>query len=114
MANNIPFQPMGKTYQIQAPTANTAVTIAITSDSPCQQYLLATHVDSSKPGYVRISGSNVAAALPTASGGYSMLVPPTSRIIVTGPQVSPTTTVYVSLISENNNAEVYVTPGEGL
>jgi len=113
MANNIPFQAMGKTYQIQAPTANTAVTIAISSDSPVQQYLLATHTDATKPCYVRIATSNVAAQLPNAAGGYSMLVPPTSRIVITGPQVSPNTSVYVSLISENNNAECYVTPGEG-
>ena len=114
MANNIPFQPMGKTYQIQAPTANTAVTIAISADSPCQQYLLATHTDASKPCYMRISTSNVAASLPTAAGSYSMLIPPSSRIIITGPQVGPNTTVYVSLISENNGAEAYVTAGEGL
>ena len=113
MANNIPFQPMGKTYQIQAPIANTAVTIAISSDSPCQQFLLATHTDAAKPCYVRIATSNVAAGLPTSSGSYAMLVPPSSRIVVTGPQVSPNTNVYVSLISENNNAECYVTAGEG-
>ena len=113
MANNIPFQPMGKTYQIQAPTANTAVTIPITSDSPCQQYLLATHTDASKPCYVRVASSNVAAALPTVNGSYSMLVPPSSRVVITGVQVGPNNTVYVSLISENNGAECYVTPGEG-
>ena len=113
MANNIPFQPMGKTYQIQAPTANTAVTIAITADSPCQQYLLATHNDASKPCYVRVATSNVAAALPTANGSYCMLIPPTSRVVITGPQTGPNTTVWVSLISENNNAECYVTAGEG-
>jgi len=114
MAVNIPFYPMGKTYKIEAPVANTAVTIAITSDSPCQQYLLATHTDASKPCYVRVSASNVAAVLPTANGSYAMLIPPTSRIIITGPQVNQNNTVYVSLISENNNAECYVTPGEGL
>lgn len=113
MANNIPFQPMGKTYQIQAPTANTAVTIPIVADSPCQQYLLATHTDASKPCYVRVSTSNVAAALPTANGSYSMLIPPSSRVVITGPQTGPNTTVYVSLISENNGAEAYVTAGEG-
>ena len=113
MANNIPFQAMGKTYKIEAPTANTAVTIAISADSPVQQYLLATHTDATKPCYVRVATSNVAAQLPNVAGGYSMLVPPTSRIVITGPQVSPNTNVYVSLISENNNAECYVTPGEG-
>lgn len=114
MANNIAFQAMGKTYKIACPTANTAVTIAITSDSPVQQYAVACHTDSSKPIYFRISSSNVAAVLPTASGEYSQLLPPSSRVIVTGPQVSNTTTVYVSAISENNNGEMYITPGEGL
>lgn len=114
MANNIAFQPMGKTYQIQAPTANTAVTIAITADSPVQQYLLATHNDASKPCYVRVATSNVAAVLPTANGSYAILIPPSSHLVITGPQTGPNTTVYVSLISENNNAECYVTPGEGL
>lgn len=114
MANNIAFQPMGKTFKIEAPTANTAVTIPVTADSPCQQYLLATHTDATKPGYVRVATSNVAASIPTANGTYAVLVPPSSRVVVTGPQCGPNTTVYVSLISENNNAEVYVTPGEGL
>lgn len=38
MANNIAFQPMGKTYKIEAPSANTAVTIPILADSPSNQY----------------------------------------------------------------------------
>ena len=114
MANNIAFQAMGKTYKISCPTANTAVTIAITSDSPVQQYAVACHTDATKPIYFRISTSNVAAVIPDATGQYSQLVPPSSRVIVTGPQVSNTTTVYVSAISENNNGEMYITPGEGL
>ena len=114
MANNIPFQAMGKTYKIACPLANTAVTIAITSDSPCQQYSVACHTDSTKPIYFRISTSNVAAVVPDATGQYSQLVPPSARVIVTGPQVSNTTTVYVSAICENNNGEMYITPGEGL
>ena len=114
MANNIAFQAMGKTYKIACPTANTAVTIAITADSPVQQYAVACHTDASKPIYFRISTTNVAAVLPTATGEYSQLLPPSARIIVTGPQCSNTTTVYVSAISESNNGEMYVTPGEGL
>lgn len=113
MANNIPFQPMGKTYKLEAPTANTAVTIPVNADSPVQQYYFALHTDAAKPAYVRIATSNVAAVLPTSTGSYSMLVPPADRIVFTGPQCGPNTTVYVSLISEANNAEVYVTPGEG-
>ena len=41
MANNIPFQPMGKTYQV---TANVAAnTITVNSDSPVNQYLVVSH-----------------------------------------------------------------------
>jgi len=114
MANNIAFQPMGKTYKISAPTANTAVTIAITADSPCNQYYFSNHDAAGKGAYVRISESNVAAVLPDSSGQYTMLVPPSTRVIFTNVQCGPTKTVYVSLIGENNNSEVYVTPGEGL
>jgi len=114
MANNIAFQPMGKTYKIEAPVANTAVTISVTADSPCNQYYVSNHQAAGKGCYVRIGTSNVAAVLPTASGEYSMLVPPSTRLVFTGPQCSSSTTVYVSLIGENNDAEIYVTPGEGL
>jgi len=114
MANNIAFQPMGKTYKIEAPFANTAVTISVTADSPCNQYYMSNHQAAGKGCYVRISTSNVAAVLPTASGEYSMLVPPSTRLVFTGPQCSSSTAVYVSMIGENNDAEIYVTPGEGL
>lgn len=114
MANNIAFQPMGKTYKISAPSANTAVTIAITADSPCNQYYFSNHEAAGKGAYVRISESNVAAVLPDSTGQYTMLVPPSTRVIFTSVQCGPTKTVYVSLIGENNNSEVYVTPGEGL
>ena len=35
MANNIPFQPMGKTYRANLTTTTTE--IAINADSPCNQ-----------------------------------------------------------------------------
>lgn len=114
MANNIAFQPMGKTYKISAPVANTAVTIQITSDSPCNQYYFSNHDAAGKGAYVHVTSSNVAAVLPTSDGQYTMLVPPSTRVIFTSVQVGPNKPVYVSLIGENNNAEVYVTPGEGL
>ena len=114
MANNIAFQPMGKTYKISAPTANTAVTIPVTADSPSNQYYFSNHEAAGKGCYVRISTSNVAAVLPDANGQYSILVPPSTRLVFTGPQCSTTTIVYVSMIGENNGAEIYVTPGEGL
>ncbi len=115
MANNIAFQPMGKTYQI---TANvTGNTIAITLDSPVNQYLVVSHEKTNGTGhpvYVRISTSNVAAALPTGSGGYSIPIPPGHMFVFTGPQCSNSTAVYVSAIAETDSPEIYITPGEGL
>lgn len=114
MANNIPFQAMGKTYKIACPTANTAVTLAITADSPCQQFACVCHTASTKPIFFNVSTSPFSAVFPDASGQYAQLLNPGNRAIITGPQVSPTKTVYVSAISEANNGELYVTPGEGL
>lgn len=114
MANNIAFQPMGKTYKISAPVANTAVTIAVYADSPSNQYYFSNHEAAGKGCYVRINTTNVAAVLPDSSGQYSMLVPPSTRLVFTGPQSTSSSPVYVSMIGENNNAEIYVTPGEGL
>mgnify|MGYP003338603108 FL=1 len=52
MANNIPFQPMGKTVQITA--SNAAVNnMTFTADSPSNQYMLVNH--DTKPVYVWIS-----------------------------------------------------------
>lgn len=115
MANNIAFQPMGKTYQITA--AATANTISITSDSPVNQYLVVSHEKTNGTGhpvYVRISATNTNAVLPTANGAYGIPIPPGSMFVFSGPQVTANTAVYVSAISENDNPEVYITPGEGL
>jgi hypothetical protein len=115
MANNIPFQPMGSTYKVVLPTANTAVTVSVTATSPSNQYLIGNHDATNKPVYVRIGDTNVAATLP-ADGvpGNTVMVPANTKFVMTGPQSSTTKTVYVSVIAEHNNAECYVTPGEGL
>lgn len=115
MANNIAFQPMGNTYRIVLPTANTAVTVAVTANSPSNQYLINNHDASNKPVYVRVGDANVTATLP-ASGtpGNTIPVPASTKYVVTGPQTSSTKTVFVSAIAEHNNAEVFITPGEGL
>jgi len=115
MANNIPFQPMGKTYQVIA-GAN-ANTITITSDSPVNQYLVVSHEKTNGTGhpvYVRISATNSNAALPTANGSYGIPIPPGHMFVFTGPQCSTSKTVYFSVISENDSPEIYITPGEGL
>lgn len=116
MANNIAFQPMGKTAQITS--SNSSVTnIQLSSDSPANQYLIANH--DTKPVYVWISpvGSPVNVAIPSGSGAnakYAIVSVPGTYRIVTGPQVSPTANVQVSVLSENDSPEVYITPGEGL
>lgn len=115
MANNIPFQPMGKTVQITA--SNTAVNnVTFTADSPSNQYMLANH--DTKPVYVWISPAsnpkNV--ATPTGNGAnaqYAIVVPSGLVMVITGPQSSNTTAVQASAISENDGPEIYITPGEG-
>jgi hypothetical protein len=115
MANNIAFQPMGKTYQVTANT--TANTITITSDSPVNQYLVVSHEKTNgtgNPVYVRISASNNNAAVGNATGAYGIPIPPGHMFVFTGPQCSANTSVYFSAIAETDSPEVYVTPGEGL
>lgn len=115
MANNIPFQPMGKTYQV---TANvTANTITVTADSPVNQYLVVSHEKTNGTGhpvYVRISATNADAELPGANAAYSVPIPPGHMFVFTGPQTGPGKTVYFSAIAETGTPEIYVTPGEGL
>jgi len=87
MANNIPFQPMGNCVVATAASANVqGVVVAITAVSPVNQYFV----------------FNVVAIAPYAEKTF------------TGPQVSPTKTVYARIIAPHNNAELYITPGEGL
>jgi hypothetical protein len=115
MANNIAFQPMGKTYQV---TANvTANTVTISADSPVNQYLVVSHEKTNgtgQPVYVRISATDANAAVPTANGSYGIPIPPGHMFVFSGPQCSANTSVYFSAISETGTPEVYITPGEGL
>ena len=113
MANNIPFQPMGKTVQVTT-NANTATNKVVTADSPVQQYMLANH--GSQPVYVWISpgSSPVNVATPNlTTNQYAIVIPQNTIKVVTGPQCSSTANVQVSAISEGGNPEIYVTPGEG-
>lgn len=115
MANNIPFQPMGKTYQVLANT--TANTITVTADSPVNQYLVVSHEKTNGTGhpvYVRITATSANAELPGANAAYGIPIPPGQMFVFTGPQTGPGRTVYFSAISETDNPEIYVTPGEGL
>jgi len=117
MANNIAFQPMGKTYKANATTA--VQQFQMTADSPVNQYMLVSHEPTGgtgQPVYVRISTSSTSnVALPTnGSAQYCTVVPPDVVMVVTGPQVSSTSNVYVTFIAESGTPECYITPGEGM
>ena len=113
MANNIAFQPMGKTYKVLAPTANTAVVVTVVADSPVQQYHVA-NPSTTDTVFVRISGTSSNAAVPTNTGAYGVAITPMAERVITQYQSAPSENVYVSVIGTAANALVYVTPGEGL
>jgi hypothetical protein len=114
MANNIPFQPMGKTVRVSATTANTqSNVVTITSDSPCQQYYLS-NPDQTNNVYVSIRSSNsFNIALPDVTPDYVIPVPPYSYQVITSVQVSQFANVYARVIGDGANATCYITPGEG-
>jgi len=117
MANNIAFQPMGKTYKANATTS--VQQFQMTSDSPVNQYMIVSHEPAGGAGlpvYVRISTTSTAnVALPSnGSPQYCTIIPPDTVMVVTGPQVSPTSNVYVTFIAESGTPECYITPGEGM
>ncbi len=111
MANNIAFQPMGKTYEITAGAS--ANNKSITTDNSSNQYFIA-NSSSTDSVYVRITPSGGNAAVANAAGQYGFIVLPRDTVVITGPQVNPTSNVTVSVISAANTPIVYVTPGEGL
>ena len=113
MANNIAFQPMGKTYRVLAPTANTAVIVTVVADSPVQQYHVA-NPSTTDTVFVRISGTSSNAVVPTNAGAYGVAIPPMADRVLTQYQSAPSANVYVSVIGTEANALIYVTPGEGL
>jgi len=118
MANNIAFQPMGKTVKVTAGTS--ANTLALVSDSPSNQYLVVNHEKTNGTGfpvYVRISATSTNAGLPTGNNtnaAYGIPIPPGHMFVFSGPQCTNTSPVYISAICEADSPEVYVTPGEGL
>jgi hypothetical protein len=117
MANNIAFQPMGKTYKANATTA--VQQFQISADSPVNQYMIVSHEPTGgagQPVYVRISTTQTDnVALPgNGSPQYALVIPPDTVTIYTGPQTGPTKNVYVTFIAETGTPEVYITPGEGL
>jgi hypothetical protein len=117
MANNIAFQPMGKTYKANATTG--IQQFQLSSDSPANQYMIVSHEPtggSGQPVYVRISTSATSNVALPANGtpSYCTVVPPDTVMVITGPQVSSSSNVYVTFVAESGTPECYITPGEGL
>jgi len=117
MANNIAFQPMGKTVKVTAtgPANTESQAFTITAISPANQYYLAND-GTNNFVYVWISPTNTFnVALPEAAtlGSFVVPLPPFSYVVITGPQVSQSANVYAKVIGDSTNSAVYVTPGEG-
>jgi hypothetical protein len=115
MANNIAFQPMGNCVVATASSANTqGNVVSITAVSPVNQYLVF-NTSKDYPVFVAYGETaNITATIPTSAGAAVVAIPPYSEKVFTGPQVSLTKTIYARIIGPHNNAEVYITPGEGL
>ena len=111
MANNIAFQPMGKTYLLQA--NSTSQSINVSADSPVQQYHFTNH-DASTAAFVRITTSAANAVVPNSAGQYGFPVRHGTDLVITSHQCSPNVNVVVSFVTASGTANIYVTPGEGL
>ena len=113
MANNIPFQEMGKSVRINVST--TANTVAVVADSPCSQ--LRIHNGTSQEIFFRCSTTSTSDVVIPAAGtpSYGVVLHNNTSIIVTAPRVpnNATPVFYVSVITATGTGVAYVTPGEG-
>jgi hypothetical protein len=113
MANNIPFQEMGKTVRINVST--TANTVAVVADSPCSQ--LRIHNGTANEIFFRCGTTSTSdVVIPTAgTPGYGTVLHNNVTMVVTAPRVpgNATPVFYVSAIAASGTGVVYVTPGEG-
>ena len=109
------FIPMGKTYKANATTSSQVITV--TADAPCNQYMFTNHENANTglPVYVRISTDSGVTITTPANGAaqYAIPIPQDTTVVITGPQVSSTSNVYIAFRSESGTPECYVTPGEG-
>jgi len=113
--NNRKFQATGQTYKLNATTASQTITIQ--SSAPASQYLVANHQPTGgtgQPVYFTISSNSAITVAAPANGVPSscFVSVPGSYIVVTAPQVSAGSNVYVAFIGEAAS-ECYITPGEG-
>ena len=111
MANNIPFQPMGKTVALSCTSSSSNAQVV--ADSPSNQYYV---VNTGAAAVLIVSGAanNVTATLPTVgTPQYGVLVPPASAKTISNVQSSGSATVYFAGVSVTGTCVVYITPGEG-
>ena len=112
MANNISFQATGNTFVVVTTTANTAVSKTVTGNAPSNQYRI---TSSNTTAFVLLSESNVTAVLPTMTTSQPGLwLANGQTAVVTYQQTSADRTVYISVISQDANGVIYITPGEGI
>lgn len=115
MATNIPFQQMGPTVKISASTANTqGNVVSINSVSPCNQYFVSNPSVETGVFVAYGESANLTAVIPDGNAASVLYIPAFAYKVFTGPQCSATKTVYARIISQANNAAIYVAPGEGL
>ena len=111
MANNIAFQPMGKTVLLSCTTSSSNA--VVTADSPVNQvYIVNT---SGNAAFINVSSAaNVAAAIANATTAqYGMCIPANGTRVISTVQ-SWSSNVYIAGITSTGTASLYVTPGEGL
>ena len=106
---------MGNCVVATAASANTQGNVtSITAVSPCNQYYVF-NPNKDNPVFVAYGlTANITATIPDGNSAAVVAIPPYNAKVFTGPQVSNTQTVYVRIISPHNNAQLYITPGEGL
>ena len=116
MANNIAFQAMGNCVVATASTANAqGNVVTINAVSPVNQYLVF-NPDKNDPVFVAYGETDsLTAIIPTEGNSAAVVaIAPYTEMVFTGPQCSPTKTVYARIIAPHNNARIYVMPGAGL
>ena len=111
MANNIAFQPMGKTVLLSC--TNSSANVVVTADSPVNQvYIVNT---SGNAAFVNISTlANVTSAVANATTSqYGLCIPANGQKVLSSLQCW-SANVYVAGITSTGTASLYITPGEGL
>lgn len=115
MANQTPFQPMGKT--VLAVANGTSGIVTVTADSPCNQFRFFNANATLVFVTIGSAAGNATATIPTAgTPAYGIpIAPGLQDITLTGWQSGGFSNVTIALISTGPNvtSQVFITPGEG-